>query len=275
MNYNRKYLCGSFLFHIIVFVLLYSVSLDNRVNKYTVLGVHSRKRTDVSYKDLRQVAKQIEKNNSNRILANKKQAAKKKSVNLKQKQKQRNKPIKKSKAKKEESKKTKKQATKVKKQEPKKQIPKKKEVQKKKPEVKKQDKRNAKSTQVKSIQNKLSQPKPEPVKPVFKEEPIEEVLEEEEILTFDLIYNSDPKIQEYHKSIQKTVNRLWRPPLGVAKGIESTFAFTIDKVGKIKSFDIVNKPKHFLYQSSITKVAKKFEFEKFFWGKKIIIVFRQ
>ena len=80
------------------------------------------------------------------------------------------------------------------------------------------------------------------------------------------------KLQIYQKHIQQEVSRIWHPPLGVSRGTESTVQFSVDKHGRIKTFEFIKKSSVLIYNLSITRVAKNFKFNKCLWNKKFTIV---
>ena len=60
----------------------------------------------------------------------------------------------------------------------------------------------------------------------------------EEILHFNLMGETDPRVIMYQQCIQVEVDRVWRPPLGVPKGTECEVLFVVDRTGSIKEFII-------------------------------------
>lgn len=108
-----------------------------------------------------------------------------------------------------------------------------------------------------------------------KEEVAEEPEDDEEVLHFNLMGETDPRIMMYQGYIQQEVDRVWRPPLGVPKGTECLVNFVIDKSGKVKAFEIVKRSKVLIYDLSVIRVAKTFAFDRCLWGKRFTINFRQ
>lgn len=159
----------------------------------------------------------------------------------------------------------------VKKEPPKKEVPKeelKKEVEKKEEPKKEVEKKE----------------EPKEVEPTEKEETSnveenvsagEDESDEQEVLHFNLMGESDPKVLVYQQHIQIEVDRLWRPPLGVPKGTECTVSFEIGRDGEVKTFKIDKKSKMPIYDLSITRVGKEFKFNECLWGKSFTISFRQ
>ena len=103
----------------------------------------------------------------------------------------------------------------------------------------------------------------------------DEMAQEDEQLHFNLMGEFDPKVVMYQKCIQEEVERVWRPPLGVSRGTECEGAFIIDSNGYVKHFEIKKSSKMMIYDLSIVRVAKKFEFDRCLWGKAFTINFRQ
>jgi hypothetical protein len=131
-------------------------------------------------------------------------------------------------------------------------------------------KQAARKKSPKKVAKKLSKPKPVPKKEIPKE--VEEQLE---MLHFNMMGETDPKMVMYQQHIQEEVDRLWRPPIGVPKGAECLVQFTVDKCGKVKHFEIIKGSNIVIYDLSIVRVAKKFTFHKCLWGKSFPINFRQ
>jgi hypothetical protein len=142
-----------------------------------------------------------------------------------------------------------------------------KQTSKKKPKPKEL----AKKRVVKKRPSKKTLPK----KKVLKKQVTKEIEEQEEMLYFNLMGETDPKMLVYQQHIQREVDRLWRPPIGVPKGAECFVQFTVDKYGKVKHFEIIKSSKIVIYDLSIVRVAKKFTFHKCLWGKSFPINFRQ
>lgn len=80
---------------------------------------------------------------------------------------------------------------------------------------------------------------------------------------------------KYSRHIQSEIERLWRPPLGVPKGTTCKVKFTVSSDGKIKDFETVKKSNILIYDLSILRVAHRFKFNKYLWGKCFVIDFRQ
>lgn len=97
----------------------------------------------------------------------------------------------------------------------------------------------------------------------------------QEEIHFNLMGESDPQLIKYQESIQKEVTRLWKPPVGVPKGTECSVMFSLNNKGNVEDFEILNKSDILIYDLSILRVARRFKFDKFLWGKKISIDFRQ
>ena len=97
----------------------------------------------------------------------------------------------------------------------------------------------------------------------------------EEEIHFNLMGENDPQLIKFQESIQKEVARLWKPPIGVPKGTECAVKFLIDNKGNVKDFEISNKSDILIYDLSILRVARQFKFDKFLWGRKFSIDFRQ
>ncbi|MFA5075376.1 MAG: TonB C-terminal domain-containing protein [Candidatus Babeliales bacterium] len=106
-------------------------------------------------------------------------------------------------------------------------------------------------------------------------EDTDEPEDQTEELCFNLMGESDPKLIIYQKHIQKEVERLWKPPVGIPKGTECALSFQVNSQGKIENFEVIKKSNILIYDLSIIRIAKRFEFEECLWGKKFTIEFRQ
>lgn len=126
-----------------------------------------------------------------------------------------------------------------------------------------------KKVETKKVQKKVSPPQKEPEKK-------EDFLEgEEEFLHFNLMGEADPAMIAYQQAIQKEVERVWQPPLGVPKGTECVVTFVVDRQGEIKNFEITKQSQVLIYDLSIVRVAKNFQFDRRLWNKTFTINFRQ
>ncbi len=93
---------------------------------------------------------------------------------------------------------------------------------------------------------------------------------------FNLIGNYDKKdLVMYQKHVQREVDRLWRPPVGVPKGTVSTVLFTIKSDGTVTKYELIKRSNVLIYDLSIMRVALNFQFDKCLWGKQFKIDFRQ
>lgn len=262
MNLNRKFFIGSFIFHLVIIALSFFMPKSGKINKtFLVYGAHSKAPMHAYFKPMRVVKNKY----SSRVALNKKN----------------NKTIKK---------KTKKDVPKAK--------PKAKAKAKLKPKIKKKIKAQTKKEKksVKKIENKkvsIRQAKKKKVasrqakkktvtsKKIKKDKSFQENKKqkqkklEEDILNFDLLGSDNPELLKYQRNIQREVCRVWRPPLGVKKGTESTVQFSVNRSGNVTEFEFIKKSDVLIYDLSITRVANKFQFARCLWGKKFSIVFRQ
>ncbi|MFA6263970.1 MAG: TonB C-terminal domain-containing protein [Candidatus Babeliales bacterium] len=93
---------------------------------------------------------------------------------------------------------------------------------------------------------------------------------------FNLIGNYDQKdVILYQRHVQREVDRLWRPPVGVPKGTVCSVLFAVGNDGSIEQFEILKRSDVLIYDLSILRVAKSFQFDKSLWGKQFKIDFRQ
>ncbi|MBD3272860.1 hypothetical protein GF385_00725 [Candidatus Dependentiae bacterium] len=238
-NIDKKYFITSFVSHflIIVLFLLFNSSTQKINKRFLVFGAHSKLPTQAVFKSNRN----LKTTNwfAKRQLAEKK-IREKKAALKKQREIQR------------------------KKRAPKPVI----KQAKKTPQKKATSLREAKKQTIpRKIQNKPQKTKKK--KFVAKKDNIENEIH------FNLMGETDPNLIKYQESIQKEVARLWKPPIGVPKGTECSVKFEINDQGKVKNFEILNKSNILIYDLSILRVAKKFKFDKFLWGRKFTIDFRQ
>lgn len=253
---DKRLFWVSFFLHIFLILLVDFFSEDQRINKqFIAFGRHSKHLTHAYFRKLNSP-----KFNYQKYLSIRRKVEKERQAKL----------AKKKLAKKKMTKKKAKKIIKkiVKKAEQKKKVTKlvKKETKKNKPKV------LSKPEEKKIIEKEKS----ETNKKVEKKEEVQEREEFEiEELYFNLLGEVDPKMFVYQQFIQQEVDRIWRPPLGVAKGIECVVNFEINKDGSIKSFKIQKSSKMLIYDLSIVCVAKQFNFDKCLWGKSFTINFRQ
>lgn len=310
---DQKFFIGSFLVHLTFIVLLLCFNLSNSINKkFVVYGAHSKKPTNAYFKPSRQTNKSNWLNNDNRLNRTKKLAQNSSSSSTKNLSKNKKSPIKElsgksekkrsikiknkiSKNKSFKSKNSKQKSPTSMEEEPKKQIKnkkiknkakqteknkKKKKEPEKKIEEKKQEEIKTEEKKQKLEEPKEIETKEEPqVEPAKSEEVIElsetQNSEEPEELNFDLMGEQDPKLVIYQKLIQKEVDRLWHPPIGVPKGTESTLCFTLDSDGNVSNYEVLKKSDVLIYDLSIFRVAKSLKFDKSLWNKKFTVRFRQ
>ena len=138
---------------------------------------------------------------------------------------------------------------------------------------KKSTKNIVKKTKV--IKKKQSVVKPI-VKPIVKKQVVKNVkqkkrkktkLEKKDVVNSKLLF--------YQKNIQKEVRRLWHPPVGVPKGTQCRVRFMISSSGNVFDFKIIRPSKILIYDLSIKRVAKKFNFDRLLWGRNFDVDFRQ
>jgi len=160
--------------------------------------------------------------------------------------------------------------------------PKKQQVTKKKivkEEVLNPKKKKEKSKKLLAQNKKKEQKKEKPEKikknDVLDDEDERDEEDEPEELHFSLLYESDPLLLQYQRSIQKEVARLWHPPVGVSKNTECSVSFSVNKCGQVEHFEFLKRSKILIYDLSITRVAKKFTFDSCLWGKRFTVDFRQ
>lgn len=79
----------------------------------------------------------------------------------------------------------------------------------------------------------------------------------------------------YQAYIQKEIMRLWRPPVGVKKGVESLVYFSVSNQGAIEQAHIVKSSEIVIYDMSIKRVLMAFQFHQSLWGKRFTVNFRQ
>ena len=263
MKLDKIFFISSFLFHVFIILALLFIPHQGVIKKsFLVCGVYSKIPSMAYFKPIRAV-----KSRRNRGTSLSKQktstttlnGSSELNVSSDRKSKETKKLVKKTVAKSKKpavkKKKIKKPPVKTAKLKPlKKQALKKKTVEKKILLAKKDEKRK---------------PKKEPEKKILKKE------EQVEDVDFDLLGSDNPELRAYQRSIRIEVCRLWHPPLGVSKGTESILQFVVDRSGEVEKFEFIKKSNVLLYDLSISRVANKFKFSNFLWGRKFSIVFRQ
>ncbi|MCB9492707.1 MAG: hypothetical protein H6679_00355 [Epsilonproteobacteria bacterium] len=174
----------------------------------------------------------------------------------------------------------------VKKTEPKKQAkpePKKKETKPpattvKKPEVK-QEKSKAEQQKKQPEKTKKAEPKkvekPKEETAIKKEPVIEKKVEEQMPEKMSVQSTAQTPENMYHACVQQEVSRLWRPPVGFDKSVKCSGFFSIGTDGKVREFKLISSSGVLIYDLSVTKVAKKFAFNRILWGKSFTIDFAQ
>lgn len=236
-NINKKYFIGSFLVHLFLFVSIFYMTTDNNINKrFVVFGMHSKKPTHAYFKTVKAPTTTSSQWLQQRNIQQKKAPTKISTV-------------------------AKAMADKPTEKKP---VPKKQPLKKAEPKTKQ-------TTLKKDVQKKTAEPKK--ITPAEKEIAKPEIAEEE--LHFNLMGESDPNLIKYQLSIQREVERLWHPPVGVPKGTECSICFTINSNGAINKFEFIKRSKILIYDLSVSKIAKNFQFDRSLWNKKFTIDFRQ
>jgi len=95
------------------------------------------------------------------------------------------------------------------------------------------------------------------------------------VLVLSLAGNVDPGLTFYQKCIQKEVERLWKPPIGVPKSTTCRINFIVDRKGNVKNFEIVKRSSVLIYDLSILRIAHLFKFDQKLWGKSFAVDFCQ
>lgn len=239
-NIDKKFFIISFLIHILLISFLAIFNNNNNINKhFLVYGAHSKKPSYAFFKPLKNTVK---------TNWHQKRLIEQKKINSLKKKKNQNKKV-------------------IKKSNPSK---KKKPVKKNSPKKIKNKKSKTKIEQAKIIKKNKKDKKLKPETKVLEKE----VVKEEE-LHFDLMKESNPALAIYQKHIQKEVERLWHPPVGVPKGTECSISFVINLAGTIEKIEIIKRSKVLIYDLSIMRIARNFKFDRCLFGKKFTIDFRQ
>lgn len=137
-----------------------------------------------------------------------------------------------------------------------------------------------KATPKKELKKNPAQKKSEPAKPIPQKKPVampEKLAEKTTSTTENVLTQSMPhgKIIDVQIPIQQEVERLWRPPIGSAKGIECVVRFTVSPRGLVEQAEILSSSKIIAYDMSVMRVAFQFKFDPTLWGKRFTIEFRQ
>ena len=271
MKIEKQFFIISFLSHIIIFLLFFSLNLsDNKINKrFLVFGAYSKKPTMALFKSNKNVKTTDwfaqRKATEKQLLAKKVAFKEKKELAEKNKIKKQN-------------------LIKIKKESEKNSFTKNVKLAEKKPLTNKEKNiKNPKTKQDKlkiaqnappplKNKNEITQEKIEDIKLTDTTEPLHTQLEE---LHFNLLGETNNELIKYQENIQKEVARLWKPPIGVPKGTECSIQFEINAKGNVDHFEITSKSNILIYDLSILQVAKNLKFDSSLWNKKFTIDFRQ
>ena len=85
----------------------------------------------------------------------------------------------------------------------------------------------------------------------------------------------NPRLEQYQRAIQYEVDRVWQPPIGVAKGTECLVHFVVNRAGAVDKITIQKPSGMIIYDLSIVHVGKSFKFARCLWGKNFTVNFRQ
>jgi outer membrane biosynthesis protein TonB len=77
------------------------------------------------------------------------------------------------------------------------------------------------------------------------------------------------------RELQREVDRVWAPPLGVPKGTECILEITLDKQGNVKAWEFKEKSNILLFDVSVEEITSKLSLGRLFWNKSFQITFRQ
>jgi hypothetical protein len=139
--------------------------------------------------------------------------------------------------------------------------------------------------------------KPAPKKQTKKKQPVEEEESEEtkqeaklkeanlgedsddgdddEIIYFNLLGENDPNRSANQKILQKEIDRVWSPLIGVPRGTECVARLEIARDGSVKSLDVIKESDVPIFDLSIVKIQNDLKLPVQFFGKIIEIKFRQ
>jgi len=134
-------------------------------------------------------------------------------------------------------------------------------------------------------------PKPEQEKVASQEQPKKEVApketpaaqdtHEEENAAAEHPINITMDARNYREmlrcqyEIQKEVDRLWRPPIGVPCGTECWLDVSVGSDGTIKKVAFAKRSNILIYDLSVQQIAEKFKFGRDVWNKRVTIKFVQ
>jgi len=76
-------------------------------------------------------------------------------------------------------------------------------------------------------------------------------------------------------AIQDAVDKVWRPPVGVAKGTECSLSVKLDAAGRVMDFELVKKSPVWIFNSSVLQAARQLMFGREFGGMSFVINFKQ
>ena len=150
--------------------------------------------------------------------------------------------------------------------------------------VKKEPSKQIKTTAKK--QSPVKKPAPKPV--VKKSAPTPKVVQQKKgavapqdfsatTTNPEIIYigRDDLVLLNNHRAMQENIERAWKPPVGLSKDLMCTVAVAVNNNGTIESLLVEESSKVLSYDVTARMALSKVAFPKIFWGKKMVITFKQ
>ncbi len=93
----------------------------------------------------------------------------------------------------------------------------------------------------------------------------------------EIIYvgRDDLVLLNNHRVMQENIERAWKPPVGLSKDLMCTVAVAVNSNGTIESLSVEESSKVLSYDVTARMALSKVAFPKMFWGKKMVITFKQ
>jgi outer membrane biosynthesis protein TonB len=95
------------------------------------------------------------------------------------------------------------------------------------------------------------------------------------VIELDFYHKDSSEMGVREKLIQQEVDRVWRPPFGVAKGTECRVLVTVAPDGHVKDVQLISKSKVLIFDLSVLRDIRSMKLDKNFGGKRFSICFRQ
>jgi hypothetical protein len=93
---------------------------------------------------------------------------------------------------------------------------------------------------------------------------------------FSIEGDYDPQtLAQFQYHVQKEIDRLWHPPIGVPKGTVCSIFFVVDNTGAVVECNFAKRSPVLIYDLGIMRIARELQFHESLWGKQFKIDFCQ